>query len=242
VEYGVVYRESLEASRKTPSERAMPAMCDDLLRDVPGDVVRPKQATPSVGFCGFVGSPVKRLYYTVTGRRRKVRGLNLRHRALRHLSADRGVSRQFISRTSFFGGAFSRFHRNVDRAAEVRREYLQNVLGTDYTLCLRGAGNFSFRFYEVLSAGRIPLFINTDCVLPFADRIDWRRHCVWVEEDQTGRAGETLRGFHDGISPEQFEETQRANRTLWRDWLSPRGFYLQILRDAVRENRGVVAS
>jgi hypothetical protein len=240
LDHGVICRESIEASRQTTSERAMPALCNDMLRHVPGGV-RQKQAKPTLGFCGFVGSSLKRMYYGLTGRRQKVVGLNLRHRVVKRLEADAAITCKFILRTSFYGGAMGRFHRNVNRAAEVRREYLENILGTDYTVCLRGKGNFSYRFYEVLSAGRIPVFVNTDCALPFADRIDWRRHCVWVEEGQIDRAGEIVREFHDRLSPEQFVETQRANRTLWLDWMSPLGFHRQILRDAVRERRAKTA-
>lgn len=233
LDYGVIYRESIEASRMTPSERALPALDNDLLCERPGSVViRQKRAIPSVGFCGFVGSALRRGMYTLTGRRQKVAGLRLRHRALSRLARTPGIECRFVVRSSFWGGAVGRFHRNDDLRAQVRREYLDNLFGTDYTLCLRGAGNFSFRFYETLAVGRIPLFINTDCALPFPDRIDWRRHCVWVEERDIDRAGEILKAFHERTSPEEFAELQRANRRLWKEWLSPRGFYDHALRDA----------
>ena len=41
-----------------------------------------------------------------------------------------------------------------------------------FTFCYRGAGNFSYRFYETLMMGRIPILVNTDCVFPFEDKVD----------------------------------------------------------------------
>jgi hypothetical protein len=98
---------------------------------------------------------------------------------------------------------------------------------------MRGAGNFSYRFYEVLAAGRIPLLLDTRCVLPFDDEIEWRQHCVWVEEDQHESAGEILKEFHSGVSPDQFRTLQMANRRLWETKLSPLGFLKRALAKEV---------
>ena len=246
--YGIVYRESILSDRQAPGERAMPAFCDDFLRDIPrGAALREKKSRPSVGFCGYVGNRLNRTVYRLSGRKQKVYGLGLRHNALRALDRHRGVECQFVRRKQFWGGAYGRFGRDLDRQLAVRMEYVNNLFATDYTLCLRGAGNFSYRFYEVLSAGRIPLFVNTHCVLPFSDRIDWRRHCVWVEESELSHAGEILADFHASLSPSAFRELQEANRALWEEWLSPLGAYRHLLDDVVDtadvgESTGVAAS
>ena len=85
-------------------------------------------------------------------------------------------------------------------------------------------GEFSYRLYEILAAGRIPIFVNTRCVLPFEDEIVWRQHCVWIEENQISRAGEILAEFHSGLSAERFGAIQGANRRLWESRLSAIGF------------------
>ena len=228
--YGVIYRDSIIADQRTASERALAAFSDDFLADRGGQVVtREKQPIPRVGFCGYVGTALYRTVYLLTGRRQKVQGLYLRQRALRSLKKNPAVKCDFIARSQFWGGALSRFHLDAEKQIAVRQEYLQNVFDNDYTLCLRGAGNFSYRFYEVLSAGRIPLFINTKCVLPFADKIDWRRHCAWVEEHDLGRAGEILLDFHSKLSAADFVQMQQDNRKLWEEWLEPLSFYRRVL-------------
>ena len=37
--------------------------------------------------------------------------------------------------------------------------------------------------YETLALGRIPVFINTDCTLPFSNIIEWDKHVVWIEKE-----------------------------------------------------------
>ncbi|HEV8607775.1 MAG TPA: exostosin family protein [Tepidisphaeraceae bacterium] len=228
--YGVIYRDSIDSAQQAPSERVLAAFADDLLHDRGGEmVVREKTDRPSIGFCGYVGTAFNRAIFRLTGRAQKFHGLFLRHRVLRGLGRSSRVDCKFIARARFWGGALGRFHRNVSRQVSVREEYLNNIFNTDYTVCLRGAGNFSYRFYEVLSAGRIPLFVNTRCVLPFASQIDWRRHCVWVEESELERAGDILADFHVRLSAEEFRAMQRANRKLWEDWLAPLSFYRRVL-------------
>ncbi len=97
-------------------------------------------------------------------------------------------------------------------------------------LCPRGKGNYSIRFYETLASGRIPVFINTDCVLPFEEWIDWRQYCVWVEGHEVAHVAEKVAEFHEGLSDEEFRDRQRACRQLWLDWQSPFGFFKNFRR------------
>lgn len=228
--YGVVYADSIYASQMTPAERALPAFADDLAREVGGLTVREKQQRPSVGFCGFVGSAWKRALFRLQGRGEKVVGLALRNRALRLLERSQRVDANFVRRTAFWGGAIGRL-RGPDWEAKqrVREEYLANITDSDYTLCLRGAGNFSYRLYETLALGRVPLFVNTDCALPFPDQIDWPRHVVWVEEAELATIGDRLAEFHAALSPEEFAELQRSNRRIWEEYLRPTECYQRIL-------------
>ena len=236
--YGVVYRDSLLASTRAPHERAHPAFADDLLRETGGMRVLPKRPRPSVGFCGFVGTAWGRAVYRVQGRRRKVLGLSLRARALAALERSPDVTPNFIRRTQFWGGAISRFRGpDPDAKRRVREEYLDNLAGSDYVLCIRGAGNFSYRFYETLAMGRVPLFVNTDCRLPFDDEIDWRRHVVWVEQEELPRIGERLLRFHAALSADDYEQLQHGNRRLWEDFLRPTECYQRVLERAIEEHR-----
>jgi len=108
---------------------------------------------------------------------------------------------------------------------EFRKNFINNILESDYTLCVRGIGNNSIRFFETLCCGRIPVFVNTDSVLPFDHIIDWRKKCVWVEEKNIDNIGNAVNEFHKSISDDEYQRLQIELRYIWEEYLSPLGFY-----------------
>jgi hypothetical protein len=232
--YGVVYRHSIFASERAPGELAMPAFCEDMLLAHAGRVtVRKKQTVPTVGFRGYVGNRLMHAAYRLLGRKQKALGLELRARLLDKLSRRVDIACHFWRSDRFMGGTAGILNPDPRVAARVRGDYIQSLLDSDYTLCVRGAGNFSYRFYEVLSAGRIPVYVNTDAILPYEGEIDWKRHCVWVEADEMDRIGERVLDFHRSLDENAFEELQRSNRRLWGERLTPLTFYRSVLTKAV---------
>ena len=73
------------------------------------------------------------------------------------------VKTNFIYRENYRGGAIT-----TEQRTKTTLEYYNNILESDYVLCVRGAGNFSVRLYETLMMGKIPVFVNTDCLLPLS--------------------------------------------------------------------------
>ena len=130
------------------------------------------------------------------------------------------IRNQFIVRNVFWGTQADETKRKKEK-----EEFIANIINSDYILCARGGGNFSFRFYETLSCGRIPLFINTDCVLPYDFEINYKNYCVWVEHSELFQADKILHNFHENISEENFLSLQRSCRRLWQDYLSTEGFF-----------------
>ena len=94
---------------------------------------------------------------------------------------------------------------------KLRKEFYRNIENTDYTLCVRGGGNFSARLYETLALGRIPIFINTDCTLPFNNEIDWKKHLVWVEYDEINDIETTIHQFHHSLTVQSFQQLEKEN-------------------------------
>ncbi|MFL5958799.1 MAG: hypothetical protein ACJ75G_00825 [Gaiellaceae bacterium] len=233
-----VFRTSLIRSRRRPSEFALPAWSEDfLVRYLDGDLrPRPKRTRPVVGFCGntmgglparTLGGSIRRL---MGGPRVEVtRGLGGEHPrtlALVAVDRDRRLEPNFIARDTFWAGALGD-SRSLMKA---RHEYVRNTLESDYVLCARGIGNFSYRLYETLSMGRIPIFIDTDCVLPLDFDVAWRDYCVWVEAGEVDRIGDRVLEFHESLGDAEFEERQRAARRLWETHISPEGFFASFHR------------
>jgi hypothetical protein len=232
--HGTLYRSSI--FERLPHERTWPSFIIDAQEEAGPryPATLDKEPTPQVGFCGFVGTPWSRLGYRLLGQRQKVDGLALRARALTALQKSPRVRCDFIARAGYLGAApLAAFEKDHPLATE-REVFLDNLMRSPYGLALRGKGNHSVRFYEILSAGRIPLFINTGCVLPLESEIDWRRQTVWVEDRDLARIGDKLAAFHDAISPEAFLDLQRENRRIWLDRLRPEPYFRHVLETVAR--------
>ena len=50
-----------------------------------------------------------------------------------------------------------------------------------FTLCPRGYGPTSFRLYESINLGSIPIYISDNFLLPFQDKIEWEKLALLVK-------------------------------------------------------------
>lgn len=235
-----VFETSAYRSRARTQVHGLPAFIDDPLASYCAGKVklREKAAVPTVGFCGQAGASLARhavrLLRNRAQRTRWRLGLNkwepppLEHTWFRQQIIDTferstAVKANFKLRTQYRAGVTSQNRNNPTE--ETRREFLDNVIGSDYTLCMRGGGNFSVRFYEALALGRLPAFIDTDCVLPYHDRIPWRNYVAWIDESELEQGPARVAEQYARMSDAEFAETQLECRQLWETRLSSDGFY-----------------
>jgi hypothetical protein len=143
-----------------------------------------------------------------------------RFQLLSLLAKNLDVKTNFILREQYRAGAKTEEQKNKTTA-----EFFENIERNPYTFCLRGAGNFSVRFYETLAMGRIPLVVDTDFRLPLSQNINWAQHCVMAQED---KIVETLMDFHQKISKADFECMQKNNRKLWQTHLEREAYFSNI--------------
>ncbi len=85
------------------------------------------------------------------------------------------IRKKFILRSDYWAG------KPHDR--QVINDFVKNIEDTYFTLSSRGAGNWSARFYQVMYLGRIPIVVNTDLVMPFEDKINWRDVIVFCDSE-----------------------------------------------------------
>jgi hypothetical protein len=152
-------------------------------------------------------------------------GRYTRGMALRLLSQSDRVRANFIINDAFF---VKLIQEDPARQRALQNTFYENTMGSDYVLCVRGAGNFSYRFYEALCCGRIPVFVDTDCVLPLEDVIDYQKHCVWVPENDLRTIVNRIVAFHDALSAEEFVSLQKGCRQLWESHLSSEGYFTKM--------------
>jgi hypothetical protein len=224
----LMFKTSMTGASRRANEYAQPAWCDDLLLRYRGEKVELREwhERPVVGFCGNAPPHGMTRARAMAERAQQRLGRSLmaaRARAIATLEQARDVDTEFVFRDAALCDADGNVGiHNSSRA--YHEEFVQNVVDTDYTLCTRGWGNFSFRLYETLCLGRIPILIDTDCVLPNTEHVDWSSLCVVVPEADLDTLVARVLAHHRALTPERFAERQQECRQVWARHLSPEGF------------------
>jgi hypothetical protein len=66
-------------------------------------------------------------------------------------------------------------------------EFITTTQRSWFTLCPRGYGLQSFRFYEVLQLKSIPVFVYDTEWFPFNDVIDWSTFCICIHKNEINK-------------------------------------------------------
>jgi hypothetical protein len=114
------------------------------------------------------------------------------------------------SRKRFFDGDLDIVVRQSFAGSEPELdEYANHLMRNTYILCPRGAENYSFRIYEALCHGRIPVIIDTDIMLP--KEIDWHKVSILVPYESLGSIYDIiLRDYNSRSASEFLERQERA--------------------------------
>lgn len=135
-----------------------------------------------------------------------------------HKMIDTWKDFDFVPRSGFWAPEMSKL--------AARREYYRHMMNSSFTLCMRGGGNFSYRFYEALSFGRIPILIDTDMELPFEAAaqwsIKWDNHIVRLSYDRF-MAMDTAE-LESKLLYSKFTYSPLANRELWERYFAPESY------------------
>jgi hypothetical protein len=95
------------------------------------------------------------------------------------------------------------FYGTDQEQAEKREEYRQILSRSRFSLCPRGTGPSTIRFWESLQAGAIPVLISDDHLLP--EGYDWDRCVVRIAEKDVADVASLI----ESIPPET-EESMRS--------------------------------
>ena len=230
-------------SNFTKNEYTLPSFIKDPLVayfGLQGVMARPYTSRAVIGFCGqanislvYAGKEIIKtslrnlMFYVGLSFHEPQKLIStsfLRASILDDLLKSANVSTNFILRKKYRAGV-----KNDKDNHKTTYEFYDNIMDSDYIVCVRGAGNFSIRFYETLAMGRIPIFINTDSGLPFDDNIDWKKHVVWIEYNERHKVAEKVAHFHRALSEKEFIDLQLSNRQLWEKSLTLKGFFKTLI-------------
>lgn len=231
------YRTKIEKSILTPQ----------WLFDI-GTQVTPisKPSMPTVGFVGdtqypgLVSSLVRSLplskqvrYWMASSQlvghnspfkmRRAIAGM-LRRQVIKEVRNASNLKTSIIERKGGF------FNFPEEQRKRFRAEYIASIQNNAYSLCMRGDDNGCYQIYEVMSAGRIPIIIDTNIRLPdlsgFGNK--WEDLAPIVPCSELHRIGEIVQAFHDRMSAEDFTEACKKSRAAF-EYLLPHNFLVRNL-------------
>lgn len=96
---------------------------------------------------------------------------------------------------------------------DVTQERLETFVGLSarsrFVLCPRGFGKSSFRLYEAMQLGSVPVYVSDAHYLPWTDEIDWSEICVLVSEDEIPHLKERLLSIDEGRYQRMLENIRR---------------------------------
>ena len=122
-----------------------------------------------------------------------------------------------------------RFIRQYDaeEQKQYRYDFLECMKENLFSLCPRGAGNFSLRFYETMRYGRIPVLLNRNMVLPFEDIIDWEDTIIMSDSPEE-LEHKVLSWYNKG--KDFLIDRQENCKYIYDKYLSVKGFANNLLR------------
>lgn len=154
-----------------------------------------KTKLPIIGFCGRVDNHRKKL--------------------IEKLQNTPKVKLNFNLKTEFWGGN----PHNKD----LINEFTNNIINSHFTVCNRGNGNYSMRFYQVLSAGRIPILVDTDSILPFNDKINWNEIIIIGKNED-----DVINKLFEWWKEKDIEELQKKCKNIYDTFFDKRFFLKNI--------------
>lgn len=228
-----VFRQSLYRSSMGPRDICIPTTTEDF----PSEIlrVREKNEKPLVSFCGMGGFRSSRswtkyylqnLFHDLGAllksslRARKL-GVYWRRAMMHACERSSLVNSHFIIRRSYSGHVKS-IELDPTRA---RSEFIQSIVDADFVLAPKGDGNYSIRFLEALSLGRIPVIADTDVVLPFEDEIDYAKIIVRVPMNQIADTPRYIRDYYDALTDEEWRSRQQLARNTFEKYLKQDTFF-----------------
>lgn len=201
IDEGYLFSTALNRSTKQSNEFSFPAFTGDFFKD---NYLIDNESQKTIGFCGGITH-------------------NLRNKALSELNKNKDFKKNFIIRKGFWAPEISK--------TQAREEYMTHLNDNCFNLCVRGAGNFSYRLYETMMMGRIPIIVDSDQVFPFENILNYNDFSITLFENNINEINEKISLWLKNKTVEDIINIQKLNRNIWLEYMSPTGFLKNIKKE-----------
>ena len=124
------------------------------------------------------------------------------------------------------------FNRNDKEVEAAKKNYAEIIGRSKFVLCPRGVGTSTFRLFETMQAGRVPVVLSDKWVPPEGPH--WGEFLIRIPESQVHSISKILK-THEG----RHKEMGQAARNAWLEWFSPPVTFHRFTEGlaAIRESR-----
>lgn len=112
-----------------------------------------------------------------------------------------------------------------DTAEGIRRraDFIRNLKESRIILCPESIpGVLPYRFFEACAAGRYPLLVGRDYILPFADHVPYDDFMSHIDTDEATEAGDVVAEIRSRHTDKVFKEKGELARKCWLEWMDGR--------------------
>lgn len=114
-------------------------------------------------------------------------------------------------------------------------EFRRSMQASRIALCPESiAGVLPYRFFEALSAGRVPMLVGSGYELPFADRIPYQDFIIECPADRAERACDYVWSFVDSLRDDQIVEMGLIARHYWTRYLNRDDWPRRMAEEVIR--------
>jgi len=120
---------------------------------------------------------------------------------------------------------FSAKYHNPSVSQSELENFLNITSRSIFSLCPRGYGRSSFRLYEVMQLGSIPVFVYDDKWIPFEDDINWDDFCVLIHSDNISDIDNILSSY----SEDKIKQMQSNLYKYWKENFTMESIFKKII-------------
>jgi len=121
---------------------------------------------------------------------------------------------QHLTGNSNFYLQYGEWKNTIDNSR--LQSFIDVSLNSIFMLCPRGYGATSFRLYESFQLGCIPVYISDRFYLPFADKINWEKLCIFITPDEIPNIENRLKS----ISETEIADMLTYGKSIYEDFLT----------------------
>ena len=105
-------------------------------------------------------------------------------------------------------------------------DFINSSLESKFVLCPRGYGASSFRLYEAMQLGAVPIYISDSFWLPWTHELNWNDFCVMITEDKIENIHEIL----ESIDDKTYQKMQDKIKEVYDNYFTLEGSCSKILQ------------